>query len=200
MIDVNWDEIEERTGDYNNPVPGGYIGKILDVSDDEEKQYLELYWDFAEGALQDSSRQTFDRAGWWPGYSRMFRSYKPKALGFFKAFKTAVEVSNRGYQFSTRDVSALRGKLLGVVLAEEEYRASSGDIRTRLYVAQVRSVDAIRKGDFKVPGLKKYKETGSAPAAQRTQPQPYAAQPRQQVVNGYVPQWQALPDDGDLPF
>lgn len=190
MIDVNWDEVQERAdGEYQNPTPGGYVVKIIDFRDNEQKQCLEILWDYTEGVYMGYNQDTYDRAAFWP--TRLFRSYKPKALPFFKAFKTCLEVSNRGYQFNTRQLDTLRGKLFGVVLGEEEYTGNDGSLKTRLYVAQTRSVKAIRDGEFKAPALKKLKE--AAPQQTSYQPQPYAAAAAQS--------WQPLnDDDGELPF
>lgn len=151
--DINWDAIQERQpGDYNNPEPGGYAAVITRVKDDEAKQCLFIEWDFADGQYQGANRETFERAGFWP--TILCRSYKDAALGFFKAFKTAVEASNPGYAFSAKDVQALTGKRVGLVLGEEEYRKNSGEVGKRLFVHQARSLKAIREGDYKVPELK----------------------------------------------
>lgn len=150
----NWDAIEERQG-FDNPIPGAYIAVITNVEDVEEKEYLKVEWDFAEGAYKGSNRETFDRAGFWP--TTMFRSYKESALGFFKAFKTAMEKSNRGYIFDEDHLDAMVGKLFGVVLGEEGYFKKNGDHAKRLYVAEVRSLEAIRKGDFKIPEFRQAK-------------------------------------------
>lgn len=221
MVDIqNWDAIQERQdGEFPRPLPGGYIVRLVDYEDNEEKQYLRLFWDFAEGEFKGTNQSTYNRAGFWP-YA-FIRSYKEKALPFFKGFKTCLELSNRGYQFNTRNLEALRNKLLGVVLGMEEYRANSGEIKERLYVAQVRSIKAIRDKDFKVPELKKYQPDGSAAAPDYAAPdyvppRPYAqpSQVTQQGMNGYPQQsytpgaydprvpgnWAPLPDDGDVPF
>ena len=99
-----------------------------------------------------NNRDTYKRAGFWPIV--LIRSYKPKALPFFKAFKTAVEESNPGYRFDEAMLDGLRGKRFGVVLGEEEYQKNDGSTGTRLYVVAARSVQAIRDGDFTVPAKK----------------------------------------------
>lgn len=153
MDNINWDEVQEQQpGDFNNPIPGAYIARITRVEDAEEKKCLRIEWDFAEGEHKGKNAETFSHAGFWP--ITLFRSYKPTAQGFFKAFKTAVEMSNRGYVFHN-DPPSLTGRLMGVVLGEEEYTNGKGELKTRLYVYQVRSVKAIQAGDFKVPALKK---------------------------------------------
>lgn len=150
----NWDEIQEQQpGQFDNPAPGGYIARIVNVEDNEKREYLRIEWDFAEGEYKGNNVETFNRAGFWP--IALIRSYKPKALGFFKAFKTSVELSNRGYFFDCANPTGLAGKLMGVVLGEEEYVKGSGEVSKRPYVYQVRSVKAIQDGDFKVPELKK---------------------------------------------
>lgn len=180
----DWDAIQEA-GEYENPVPGAYIAVIRGVEDVEEKEYLSIRWDFAEGAYKGSNQETFDRAGFWP--TVLMRSYKDTALRFFKSFKTSVEMSNKGYIFNDRNVQGLVGKYFGVVLGEEEYRKNNGDTGTRLYVAQVRSCKAIQDGDFKVPELKKL--AGQAPRA---------VQPARTVPVGFSDIRDD--DDGEIPF
>lgn len=182
----DWDAIQEA-GEYENPVPGAYIAVIRGVEDVEEKEYLAIKWDFAEGTYKNANQETFDRAGFWP--TILIRSYKDTALRFFKSFKTSVEMSNKGYRFDDQNVQKLVGKYLGVVLGEEEYRKNNGSIGTRLYVAQVRSCEAVQDGNFKVPELKKLVEQ-AAPASQYTP----AARP---IGGGLYP---VDDDDGDLPF
>lgn len=153
MRDVNWDEIQEQTGEFERPVPGAYIARIIHAEDVEDKEYLRIEWDFDEGQYKGNNQDTYDRAGFWPAV--LIRSYKQKALGFFKGFKTCVEASNPGYVFSTRDIHGLEGKRFGVVIGDEEYRKNNGEIGTRSYVYLVRSVKAIQDGDFKIPELKR---------------------------------------------
>lgn len=155
----NWDEIQEAEG-YEKPVPGGYIAIITEVTDHEDKEYLCIEWDFAEGDYKGHNAQTFERIKFWP--TRLFRSYKESALGYFKAFKTSVELSNKGYVFDTSNPHSLIGKAVGVVLGEEEYIKANGNEGKRLYVAQTRSVEAIRKGDFTIPDLKKRNPSSSS--------------------------------------
>ena len=160
MKKQNWDAIEEAR-DFDFPKPDGYIAVICNVEDYEDKEYLSIEWDFADGPYHGANGDTYDRAGFWP--TKLLRSYKPKALGFFKAFKTCLEVSNPRYVFREDRLDDMVGKRLGVVLGEEEYRKNDGGTGTRLYVAQVRSVKAIQEGDFKIPALKKLPAGAAAP-------------------------------------
>ena len=79
MNKINWDEVQEAS-EFDNPKPGAYIATICRVEDVEEKEYLLIEWDFAEGAYKDNNRDTFARAGFWPIQLR--RSYKPSAWAF----------------------------------------------------------------------------------------------------------------------
>lgn len=168
---VNLDNVQEA-GDFNRLTPGGYICGITRVEDVPEREYLKIEYDIAEGEFKNYFRQLFEKFGFWGG--SFIRSYKDNALPFFKAFTTAVEKSNKGYEFDYDEHKLVR-KYIGLVLAEEEYISKYGEIKTRLYVASARSIDAIKQGDFKVPELKKL---------------------RQEQTTDYQP---AL-DDSDLPF
>lgn len=207
ISDSQWDSIQERQdGEFPKPVPGGYIGYIVRYEDVEHNpstgkgEYLRIEWDFAEGEFKLRNRDNFDRFGNWPGYGAFNRSYKDAQLPYFKAFKTCLEVSNNGYHFRTDQLDSMKGKKLGIVLGEEEYwNKTKQAIEVRLYVAQVRSVKAIRDGDFKVPALKKYKGDPPAPAPASQYAQPYAAQP--QPYNAPpLNEFAELEDDGELPF
>lgn len=151
MRNINWNNVQDAS-EFNKPVPGGYVAKITRVEDNESREFLKIEWDFAEGQYKGANADTYKHAGFWP--CNFIRSYKEKALPFFKSFKTAIEKSNPGYEFQNNP-ETLVGKFMGVVLGEEEYQKNNGDIGTRLYVDEVRSGQAIREGDFKVPDLKR---------------------------------------------
>jgi hypothetical protein len=150
MKNIDLTNVQEAT-DFENLTTGGYIARITVAEDVEDKEYLRMEYDIADGKFKGYYGDLFDRLNFWGG--RMIRSYKEKALPFFKSFITAVENSNKGYKWDS-DEQKLVGKLVGIVLAEEEYTGNDGTIKTRLYVATTRSVDAIKKGDFKVPEKK----------------------------------------------
>lgn len=149
MKNVNWDDVQDEV---RWPVPGGYAAKIVKVEDVEDKEYLRIEWDFADGEFKGANQEISDAFGFWP--TALIRSYKKTALRFFKGFKTCVEASNRNYVFKN-DPQSLVGKFMGVVLGEEEYLSGDGKIKKRLYVHSVRTGKAIREGDFDVPELKK---------------------------------------------
>lgn len=188
MRKINWDNVQEATG-FDNPIPGAYIAVICGVEDVEDKEYLKIMWDFAEGEYKGNNRDTYDRAGFWP--TVLMRSYKAKALGFFKAFKTALESSNPGYRFDEDNLNAMIGKRICVVLGDEEYRGNDGTTKTRLYVHQTCSLQAYQKGDFKVPDLKRM--NGSQAASAPSYGGGYSAP----ATGGFQ---NIDEDDGELPF
>jgi len=150
MKNIDLTNVQEAA-DFENLTLGGYIAKITVAEDLEDKQYLRMEYDIAEGKFKGYYGDLFDRANFWGG--KMIRSYKEKALPFFKAFITSVENSNKGYKWNS-DEQKLVGKLVGIVLAEEEYTGNDGTVKTRLYVSSTRSVDEIKKGNFKIPDKK----------------------------------------------
>ena len=151
MKNLNLENVEEAK-DFERVPVGGYICKITMAEDVAEKEYLKIEFDFAEGKFTGYYRELYTNKGFWGG--SFIKSYKEKALPFFKAFVTAVEKSNNGYRFDN-DEKRLVGKLVGLVLGEEEYKTNNGEVKNRLYVDQIRSVESIRKNEYKIPPLKK---------------------------------------------
>lgn len=164
----NFENVQATTGEFAKLSTGGYICKITlvdDVSFDastNKGDYLKIEYDIAVGEFKDYYKEQYEKFGnFWGG--TFFRSYKEKALGMFKHFIDCVEKSNAGFVW-TWDEKTLMGKFVGLVLGEEEYENSNGEIKTRLYVSQVKTVEEIKNGDFKVPELKKIKKITPAPS------------------------------------
>lgn len=131
----------------------GYVCKIITTTDKPDKEYLEMEIDIAEGKFKDYYARLMEQFNFWGG--KLIRSYKDAALGFFKGFTTAVENSNLGFKYIDGEEQDLNGKLVGIVFREEEYLKNSGEIGTRVKPDEIRSVDKIRKSDFKIKPLKK---------------------------------------------
>jgi hypothetical protein len=168
LIAIQYRHIKQRENDYMKNIdlsqvsdvqefkkvtPGSYICRIVSVTDVPDKEYLKVEYDIAAGEFEGYYQQLSDSKGFWG--ANFIKSYKKKALPFFKAFITAVEKSNNGYTFNSNEQS-LYGKLIGLVIGEEEYEKQDGSIATRLYVDKPRSIEEIRKG-VEVPALKKLK-------------------------------------------
>lgn len=172
----------QASGEFERLAPGGYVIKITAVQDADDKQYLRIVYDIAEGP--EAGRYKAEPAE--NDFRHSFvRSYKEKALGMFKAFIRAIDESN-GTKFDSRIEKGfpeheLVNKVLGVVFGYEEYEANDGNVKERLRLVSCMSADRIRKGDFKVPELKKLKPS--------TEPTPAA------MPDGFTPM-----TDDDLPF
>lgn len=145
---INKDLNAVQNTDDREMNPGGYICRILEVENNEEKEYITLTLDVAEGACAGYYQDLYDKYGFYG--LKAYRSYKDSALGFFKGFVTAVENSNEGYLW-TGDETTLKGKLIGAVLQGRRYIKSDGSVGYMLKVAQTHSVDRIKKGNYKVP-------------------------------------------------
>ena len=165
----NYDQTEAFTGEYESLPAGGYICKILQVKAEEPepgtKNYdtlLRIGFDIAEGENKDFYKRLFDRKkaskpdAKWPGM--YYQTIKQDDLRYFKGFITAIENSNSSFVWDW-DERKLKDKLFGGVFGEEEYEITlgkrAGEIGTSVKCAWVRSVDEIRKGNFKVPEVKR---------------------------------------------
>lgn len=169
-----WNEIEAQGNEeYKRLVPGGYICRINKVEDHPDKSYLYIEFDIAEGEYMGYGASCLERNGFTP--LRMYRSYSDKAAGMFKGFIQNIEASNSSYHWEWKE-QTLVGRLIGIILGEEEYKKQDGSVGTR-FNARDRSVAAIRDGKFKVP------EKKLLPQEQPT-----------------APTFSALDDDSELPF
>lgn len=169
--------------EYASIVPGGYICRITGVKDWEQKEYLEIEYDIAEGNHRGYYLNLFQKFNFWG--ARFIRSYKQTAIQYFKAFIDAVEASNKEYYFNFNE-KTLIGKYIGIVLGEEEYKSNNGEIKKRLYVHSIKTVKEIKEGKFKVPDFKYYKENVNKNGNQNT--------------SGYYEYDKEYEEDDDLPF
>lgn len=148
----DFENVKENSGDFERPAAGGYVGVILGATDVPEKEYIKLDLDIAEGDFANYSVETMERAGFCPLHA--IRSYKDKALGFFKAFTNAVEACNPNYKWDWNE-EALEGKKICFVLGEEEYQKQDGTVGERYTIDKFLSVEDLKAGKFKVPAKKK---------------------------------------------
>ncbi len=164
----NWDSIVESTS-FKRLAPNGYIVKILKVEDHLDKEYLKIYFDIVKGDDKGYFKKQYDgdtrKERKWPNAGTFIRSYKDSAASMFKGFINAIEKSNKGYQWNF-DEKTLVNKVVGLIIADEQYQNQKGQVRVRNYVAAVRSVETIEKGEYEIPALKELTttKTTTAPA------------------------------------
>lgn len=156
----NYEEVQANTGEFARPTTGGYICQIIDAEDipmgtkkPNQGDYLRIEYDIAVGEFEHYYKEQYER---WGGnwYASFIRSYKDTALGMFKHFTNCVEESNPGYEWDWNE-KGLIGKYIGLILGEEEYENGNGEIKIKLVVKQIKTVDEIRNNDFKVPAIKR---------------------------------------------
>jgi hypothetical protein len=138
-------------GEFKSLPAGAYLAKITSATDDTEKEYLKLEFEITEGEFAGFCSETYQRAKFWLLHS--VRSYSEKARPFFNGFITAIEHSNPGFTWAW-DEKALVGKAIGLIVGERDYLDKNGDLKSGIEIAQIRSVQTIREGKFKVPEKK----------------------------------------------
>ena len=158
-----------NVSDNHNRLPaGGYVVEITNVEDHpmdantHKGDYLNIDFDIVEGQYRDYYYGMYKDYGFWGGH--LIRSYKPKALGMFKAFINELKKDNPGFNWdmdAENDEHSMIGCKFGVVFGEKEYRGNDGSIKTRLEATKILPIQKIHNGEFEVPALVKLE---SAPA------------------------------------
>lgn len=163
----NFENVQATTGEFNKPTAGGYCIEIIGVKDvpvdpmTGKGDYLKIDYDICHGEFAGYYTKQNERFGGdW--FANFIRSYKESAAGMFKHFINCVEESNTGYKWAW-DEKSLVHKFVGVVLGEEEYRKTNGDVGVKLVVKDIKTAEQIMNGDFKTPPIKKL--VGSAPVS-----------------------------------
>lgn len=169
MRKLNWNNIQASTdGEFEQLPPGGYVVRILDMVDNDSKEYVEVIWDIAEGQYKDRYSDEWGKSH--PYAHHLFMSYKDAALGMLKGRLEAIQASNPGFDpFAAWDAGRLdmfRSRLVGINLQEEEYMSREDQLRTRMNVCQVVPADDVRQGKVKVRQKKKLEgQQGGAPSS-----------------------------------
>jgi hypothetical protein len=155
----NYEAVQASSGEFARPTAGGYICKIINVEDvpldpnTDKGDYLRIEYDIADGEFKGYYKEQFDR--WGGNWNASFiRSYKEKALGMFKHFVNCIEQSNAGYEWDWNE-TGLIGKVVGLVLGEEEYENANKEVKTKLVVKDIKVTGDILDGSFKIPAPKK---------------------------------------------
>lgn len=162
----NWENIQESTS-FKRLTPNGYIVKLLNIEDHPDNEYLKIYFDIVKGDDKGYFKKQYDgdtrKERKWPNAGTFIRSYKDSAASMFKGFINAIEKSNKGYQWNF-DEKTLVNKVVGLIIADEQYQNQKGQVRVRNYVAAVRSVETIEKGEYEIPALKELTTTKATTA------------------------------------
>ena len=172
IIDLpGYDEAPAFTGDFEKLPPGGYICQVLTATVEDWTRgvgrSLVLKIEIVHGEYSGFFKRQWENDTRpdkkWPCVYRqnipeLSSDYYKTSLGFFKGMITAFEKSNKNFIWD-KNIESLHKKNAGFIFAEEEYEARDGTIKTVVKPIQVRSVDKILAGDFKVPEKKLNKYT-----------------------------------------
>jgi len=165
---------------------GGYIAKIIDVDDREWKNHSEpahlIMMDIAEGehmALYQKNNQGADKERWltyW--FAEPSKDSPDWLLSKVGGIQTSLAESNDNVNLG--DPRTWKGKLVGVVVGDEEAESNSGTVYTRPYVSYICSTERIRKGEnqpggYKIPKLKTLKNAAPKPLSSTEMPDSFSA-------------------------
>lgn len=159
MLGINMSNVE-TAGTYPRPQPGGYVIEIISAVNNTKKERIDIEFDIVEGRFEGYYQDMQKRLGWHN--AKFSKSYKEKALPFFRSFIEVVLGSNGNTDglvigdFEDIDETKLVGKRLGVVVGEAEYLGNDGEKKIRLdfYNATFVTIDTIHSGNYTVPEFK----------------------------------------------
>ena len=157
MRSFNWNSIKSSTDGDFTPLPAGpYVARLVEMKDNEAKEYVEAVFDIAEG--EHANYYSDDWGKSHPYAHHFFMSYKDSALGMLKGRLDAIAKSNPGFDpeaaWNAGRLDMFVGRLVGINLQEEEYRRNDGEVATRLNVCQVVDAQRVREGKVKVRAKK----------------------------------------------
>jgi hypothetical protein len=127
---------------------------------------LVIEFDICEGAEKNHYKDLQEKFGgdWRGVYRQPTQDVDGNCSPFFKGVITAIEASNDRYKFDFNE-RTLIGKRFGGIFGEEEYLSRDGEVKSSVKLAYIRSVESIRKGEFKVPAKKTVVQTGAMSTA-----------------------------------
>ena len=170
----------QTTSQFDVLPAGGYVAKIIDVDDRTWSGHAEpahmVLMDIAEGEhreLYKKNNMISDNDRWltyW--FAEPDKDSPSWLLSKVGGIQTSLAESND--EADLTEPHRWRGKLIGVVVGDEEVESKSGTVYTRPYVSYVCSVERIRKGDYKIPKVKKL-ETVTPPLTSMDLPDSFSA-------------------------
>lgn len=165
---------------------GGYVAKIIEVDDRTWSGHIEpahlIHMDIAEGehmGIYQKNNQGADKARWltyW--FAEPSKDSPDWLLSKVGGIQTSLMESNDNVNLN--DPHAWKGKLVGVVVGDEEAESNSGTVYTRPYVSYICSIGRIMKGEnqpggYKIPKLKKLETYTPKPLASTEMPDSFSA-------------------------
>ena len=165
---------------------GGYIAKIIEVDDRTWAGHSEpahmIHMDIAEGehmGIYKKNNAASDKDRWLTYWFAEPMAGSPEwLLSKVGGIQTSLAESNDNVNLG--DQRLWKGKLVGVVVGDEEAESNSGTVYTRPYVSYICSTERIRKGEnqpggYKIPKLKTLKGAAPRPLASTEIPDSFSA-------------------------
>jgi len=165
---------------------GGYIARIIEVDDREWSGHIEpahlIMMDIAEGehmGIYRKNNQGADKERWLTYWFAEPSKDSPEwLLSKVGGIQTSLMESNDNVNLS--DPHSWKGKMVGVVVGDEEAESNSGTVYTRPYVNYICSTIRIRKGEnqpggYKIPKLKKLETFNPVPLTSAELPDSFSA-------------------------
>lgn len=151
----------KQTSQFDVLPAGGYVAKIIDVDDRKWSGHAEpahlIHMDIAEGDHMNLYRKNngfADSDRWLSYWFAEPNNGSPEwLLSKVGGIQTSLAESNDSVNLL--DPHSWKGKLIGVVVGDEEAESKSGTVYVRPYVSYVCSAERIRTGNYKVPKPKK---------------------------------------------
>lgn len=174
-----WNDVEtvELGGDFKRLPAGAYVaclGPMTAETAKSGKTYYQCVFDIFEGEHKGHYDDDFGRKH--PGLHavKLYVSSE-KAMGVSKGTLNAITESNKGFDAEAAFVGDrfedFRGKLVGVVLGEEEYEdRKTGDTKLSLTVRRCVPAADARSGKISVPDVKTL-DGDFVPAAEYERPE-----------------------------
>ena len=172
--------------DFDVLPAGGYIAKIVDIDDRKWAGHSEpahlIMMDIAEGeykGIYKKNNATADKDRWLTYWFAEPNDKSPDwLLSKVGGIQTSLAESNKSVDLSNPHL--WKGKLVGVVVGEEEAESSSGTVYTRPYVNYICSTGRIMKGlnqpgGYKIPKLKTLAPSAPRPLSPADVPDSFSA-------------------------
>lgn len=148
--------------------PGGYVCRIIGARSETvntrsgAKEKFVLAYDIDEGEFagyydaqyKRAKEQDAGKAKWRGTYDTFILTNEGATNPFFKGLLTCIDKSNEPFACVVNgqlNEASLKGKLVGLLMREEEYIGSDGRKHTATRACAARSVQTIREGGFEVP-------------------------------------------------
>lgn len=124
MRKIDWKAVKAtQEGEYRKVAPGAYLGRVTDMRDVPDKEYVTLVYDIADGEYAGFYSDGFYADKEWA--HSMTLSYKDAAMGMTKGRLETIQACNPGFDpFAAWDAERYDmfvGRAVGLVFRQEEY-------------------------------------------------------------------------------